>query len=138
MNYRRWIGVLSITLWAAGWATPAVVHADSHGSDGYTIDDLQMDSAGDLFDVCTIDTQHEHHAAALAFCYGFFEGAIHYDRAISGADDHIELVCSPEGTTRNQAVEVFLSYMKTNAQYQSEPPIDGIFRALMARWPCTK
>lgn len=138
LNYRRWIGVLSIALCSAGWATSGHVYADSHVSDGYTIEDLKLSSAGDLVDVCTLDAQHAHHEAALAFCYGFFEGAVHYNEAISRADDHVDLVCSPQGTTRVQGVGMFLSYMSDNPQYQTEAPIDAIFRALIATWPCAK
>lgn len=137
MNYRRWIAILSIILCAAGWATSGNVYADSRVNDGYTIDDLDLDSAGDLVDVCTVETQHPHYEAAIAFCYGFFEGAIHYNIAISSADDYVDLVCSPAGTTRLQGVQVFLQYMGKNPQYAAEAPIDAIFRALIAKWPCT-
>lgn len=137
MNYRRWVGILSIALCGAGWTAAGNVYADSHVKDGYTIDDLELDSAGDLIDVCTIEMQHEHYEAALAFCYGFFEGAIHYNIAISSADEYVDLVCSPAGTTRLQGVEVFIAYMSENPQYETEAPIDAIFRALIAKWPCT-
>ena len=138
MNYRRWIAVLSIALCGAGWVSSGNVYADSHVTDGYTIDDLDLDSAGDLVDVCTLEMQHTHHDAARAFCYGFFEGAVHYNAAISRADDHVDLVCSPAGTTRNQGVQVFLEYMADNPQYKTEAPIDAIFRALIAKWPCAE
>ena len=135
MTRLRWIGVLSIVLWSAGWMAPGEVYA---GTKGYTLEDLKLDSAGDLEDVCALPKGHEHHIAAMAFCYGFFEGAIRYDEAISGAKRHKKLVCDPPATTRLQAVEVFVSYMKENPQYADEGPIDAIFRALIAKWPCTE
>jgi hypothetical protein len=138
MNYRRWIAVLSIALCGVGWATSGNVYAEPHVSDGYTIDDLDLNSAGDLVDVCTLEMQHAHYNAARAFCYGFFEGAIHYNNAISNEDYYVDLVCSPAGITRLQGVQVFLAYMAANPQYETEAPIDAIFRALIAEWPCTE
>lgn len=104
--------------------------------DGYSLEDLALDSASDLVDVCTIEPGHEHYASALAFCYGFFEGAIHYDEAISKAPGHVDLVCSPAGTTRSQAVGVVVTYLQANPQHGEEAPIDAIFRALVDKWPC--
>lgn len=135
MKHWRWAGVLSIVLCGASWIAPASLHA---GTDGYTLKSLELDSAGDLMDVCTIEPKHEHYNAGLAFCYGFFEGAIRYDQTISDVDGYIDLVCSPSGTTRLQAVEVFVSYMSENPQYSDERPVDAFFRALMASWPCTE
>ena len=129
----RWVGVLSIVLWGTGWMAPGNLHA---ASDGYTLDDITLQSAGDLVDVCTLEPTHEHHTAAVAFCYGFFEGAIRYAEAISGSELQSKLVCEPPETTRRQAVEVFVSYMNENPQYEDEATIDAIFRALMTRWPC--
>jgi hypothetical protein len=129
----RWrlIGLVSVAVWVAGWVAPSNVYAD-----GYTLEDVKLKSAGELVDMCTVDPQHEHYAIALAFCYGFFEGAIRYAEAIAGTKDHQALVCAPAGTTRSQAVEVFVSYMKENPQYQSEGPVDAMYRALIPKWPC--
>jgi hypothetical protein len=33
-------------------------------------------------------------------------------------------------------VAVFIRYIEANPQYGSEPPVDGIFRALVDKWPC--
>jgi Rap1a immunity proteins len=131
----RWrlIGLVSVAIWVAGWVAPASLYADS-----YTLEDVKLKTAGELVDMCTVDPQHEHYAVALAFCYGFFEGTIRYDEAIAGTKDHMQLVCAPAGTTRSQAVEVFVSYMKENSQYQSEAPVDAIYRALIPKWPCPK
>lgn len=137
MKYRRWIGVLSIVLGGVAWTATGILHAASNAGDGYTIEDLELDSAGDLVDVCTITDGHLDHDTALAFCYGFFEGAFHYDDAISGSKNYVDLVCSPAGTTRHQAVDEFLIYMEANPHYATEKPIDAVFRALVAKWPCT-
>lgn len=135
MTYRRWISIFGMALWTSGWVAAGSVYA---ATDGYTLDDLKLDSAGALVDVCTIEQGHQDFAAGRAFCYGFFEGAIRYAKAISGAADHKDLVCAPPETTRLQAVEVFVNYMNENSQYMDDGPIDAIYRALMHRWPCTE
>jgi hypothetical protein len=86
--------------------------------------------------VCTLDVSHEHHDMAKAFCYGFFEGATHYDDSLASAKWHSDIVCEPTGVTRQAAVAVFVEYINKQPQYAAEPPIDGIFRALVAKWPC--
>ena len=135
MTYRRWMGIWGIALLNAGWIAPGSLHA---ASDGFTLEDLKLHSAGDLVDVCTVAQDNEHYDTALAFCYGFFEGAIRYAEAITGASQHKKLVCAPDGTTRLEAVEVFVTYMGNNTQYTNEPPIDAIYRALIPRWPCNE
>jgi len=127
----RRIGILSVALWGAGWMAPGNLHAD-----GYALDDVKLHAAGELVDLCTVDPGHEHYVPALAFCYGFFEGIIRYAEAIAGTQDHKQLVCPPAGTTRRQAVDVFVGYMKENPQYVNEGPVDAIYRALMPKWPC--
>jgi hypothetical protein len=110
--------------------------ANLAAAEGFTIDDIKLKSAADLLHICTVAPDREHYGTALAFCYGFFEGAIRYHQAIAGPEPHKKLVCAPEGTTRRQAVDVFVSYLQANPQYAQESAIDAIIRALMARWPC--
>ncbi len=133
MTCRRWIGVLTVALWSAGWMTPGSAQA---ATGGFSLAELKLQSAGDLVKICTIEPTHEDYVAGLAFCYGFFEGTIRYAEAIAGSESGLKLVCPPPGTTRLQAVEVFVVYMKEHSQYASDGPVDGIYRALMPHWPC--
>lgn len=132
MAHGKWIGTLVIALASAVWEAPAAKAA----ADGYTLDDVKLKSASELLDICTVPPANEHHDTALAFCYGFFEGAIRYHQAIAEPQPGKKLVCAPEGTTRRQAVDVFTNYLQANPQYGNEATVDAIFRALMARWPC--
>jgi hypothetical protein len=131
----RWtrIGILGMALLSVGLVAPRSLQADSNT---FTIGDLKLQSAGQLVDACSVDAAHEDYVAALAFCYGFFEGAIRYAEAVNGPEVHRNLICPPAGATRLQAVDAFVAYMKANPQYTSEPPVDAIYRALMPRWPC--
>lgn len=132
MNTGNWtLGLLLALLGAVSMA-----HADTMTSDGYSLEDYTLENAHNLADICAIDAAHPDHDIAKAFCYGFFEGAINYDDAIQGTPAYVEIVCSPEGTTRTDAVMEFSAFMKANPQYGSESPIDAVFRALSARWPC--
>ncbi len=133
MTARGLIGICSLVVGAAIGVIPVQVFATSNG---YTVEDIKLSSAGELVDVCTVEASNVDHAAAMGFCYGFFEGAIRYHQAISGADVNRNLVCPPPQTTRLQAVDEFVSFMAENPQYQTEASIDAVFRALMARWPC--
>lgn len=133
---KRWTrnGMLGLlALCSAAFVAPGSLYA---AADSFTIADLKLQTAGQLVDVCSVDASNEDYVAALAFCYGFFEGAIRYAQAINGPEVHKNLVCPPAGATRLQAVETFVGYMKANPQYTSEPPVDAIYRALMPRWPC--
>jgi hypothetical protein len=138
MKNKARMGVLGIILLGAGWLSAGNLYAADTGSDGYSIEDFKLHTAQDLVDVCTLSTGHEHYDAAIAFCYGFFEGATHYDDAIADSEWYSDLVCNPPEVTRQQAVAVFIEYMDANPEYASEPPIDAIFRGLIAKWPCAE
>ena len=114
----------------------AQLRAETKLSDGYTLEDFSLATAGDLVDICSLEQSHPDHVAAMAFCFGFFEGGTHYDDAISTSPSYKKIICDPPGTTRTQAVEVFVTYVRNNPQYASKTPIDTIFRALGAKWPC--
>ena len=136
MKIKSWSGIAAIAVLTACWLVPGQVRAETRLSDGYSLEDFNLHTASDLVDICTLDESHPDHVAAMAFCYGFFEGGIHYDDAISTSPSYRKIVCDPEGTTRTQAVEVFVSYVRANPQYGSKAPIDTIFRALVDKWPC--
>ncbi len=133
MKTRSW----TTGLVAASMLFMASVQAtETMTSDGYSVEDYQLQTAQDLVDICTIKKGHPDHDIARSFCYGFFEGAIHYDTALEGTPAYVDIVCSPEGTTRTLAVIVFAKFMQSNPQYGSDKPIDGVFRALGTKWPC--
>ena len=119
-----------------GLCTGIMMTVNVHAAEGYNLDDFRLTSAQDLLDVCTLEPSHEHHEVAMAFCYGFFEGAIHYDDALGESAAHPDLVCEPDDVTRSQAVTAVAEYLTANPQYAAEPPIDAAFRALMDKWPC--
>ncbi len=133
MIRRTRTGILGMALWSAALLAPGSLQADSNT---FTVADLKLQSASELVDVCTVDSSNPDYVAAMAFCYGFFEGAIRYSEAVAGPDPRSNLVCPPAGATRVQAVKAFVDYAKANPQYANEQPVDTIYRALMPHWPC--
>ncbi|MDH3888336.1 MAG: Rap1a/Tai family immunity protein [Gammaproteobacteria bacterium] len=136
MKIKNWKGILGVAIVTAGWLVSGQLSAETVLSDGYTLEDFNLHTASDLVDVCTIGQGHADHKTAMGFCYGFFEGGAHYHNTISNSETYHKIVCEPPKTTRTQAVEVFVTYIRANPQYASEAPIDAIFRALVDQWPC--
>jgi hypothetical protein len=136
MTYRKYMGILAGTLLGMALLVTSAVSETLKTSKGYSVEDFTLKTAEDLLDICTIETSHADYAIATAFCLGFFEGASHYDDAISVLETHVDIVCSPDGTTRSEAVTVFLEHQQANPQYGAEAPIDAVFRALVVEWPC--
>jgi hypothetical protein len=130
MTYRTFLG--SVLLSAS-----SLLVVNAHAGD-YSIENFRLQTADDLLNVCTVETSHADHPVATAFCYGFFEGASHYDEAIEDTTAYVDIVCSPDGTTRTEAVTVFVEFISANPQFGSEGPVDAAFRALSAKWPCTE
>jgi hypothetical protein len=111
--------------------------AGAPAQEGYSLDDFTLDTAQDLLDVCTLEEGHPHYWEAKAFCYGYFHGGADYQRALASGPQHKPIVCPPEGTTIREAVAVFVDYARTHAEYLDEAPMDVVFRAVTAEWPCS-
>ena len=54
-------------------------------TDGYTLDDYQLRTSGDLLDICTLDTSHSNYWEARGFCLGYFAGGIDLHDALAAA-----------------------------------------------------
>jgi hypothetical protein len=105
-------------------------------TDGYTLDDYQLDSSGDLLDICTVDKSNVQYWEARAFCLGYFTGGIHLHDALAASNDFPRIACAPEGTTRNEVVAAFVAYARAHPEYLNEQPMDTVFRAVNNKWPC--
>lgn len=136
MNIKSWTGIMGVAVLTAGWLVSGQLRSETMLSDGYTLEDFTLRTAADLVDICTLEQSHPDHVVARAFCYGFFEGGSHYHNTISTSPAYKKIVCGPPQTTRTEAVEVFVTYVRANPQYASEAPIDTIFRSLVSKWPC--
>ncbi|MEM7025392.1 MAG: Rap1a/Tai family immunity protein [Pseudomonadota bacterium] len=102
-------------------------------TDGYSLDDYQLKTSEDLLDICSLPASDPGHWEARGFCIGYFTG---------GIDLHVALglpriSCAPGDVTRSDAIQVFIDFAKANPQYLSERPMDTVFRAVQAKWPCS-
>ena len=98
--------------------------------------DFAVDTAQDLLDLCTVDESNSLYVDALQFCYGFFEGMIHYHDRLVGPDSD-PIVCPTGQVTRQDIVAMYISYAQANPQFMDEDPADNVVRAAIAEWPCS-
>jgi Rap1a immunity proteins len=123
---------LSVVLAAA---TP--VSAPALAASGFALDDFQVETAQDLFDICALDPSHPSYWAAQAFCYGYFQGGADFHQSMSSAPEFQPVACpTGEATVRN-AVDAFIDYARAHPEHLSEQPMDVVFRAVSERWPCS-
>lgn len=103
----------------------------------FTNEDFKLDSTEDLLDICTVEPSDPSHWAATAFCYGFFQGAMHYHDALArGGAEFAPIICPAEPLTVREVVTTFVTYAQANPKFLAEPPIDTAFRAVAEKWPC--
>jgi hypothetical protein len=105
-------------------------------TDGYSLDDYQLDTSGDLLDICTVDKSNVQYWEARAFCLGYFTGGIHLHDALARSATFPRIACAPADTTRNEVVAAFVSFAQAHPEYLDELPMDTVFRAVNAKWPC--
>ena len=138
MKHNTWITILSVvSLSMLSLGSGSTQAAQATGNE-FTVADFRLHTAQELVDVCTAKVGDEHYEMAIAFCYGFFEGAVHYDEAISGLEWYRDMICPPPEASRQQAVSVFIAYLRDHPDYASDQPVDVIFRSLVDKWPCEK
>ena len=131
--WRRAQRRLAATVVAAALISlPAILASASE----FTFEDFTLDSTEDLLDICTVEPSNASHFESAAFCYGFFQGAVHYHRALASGPGFGPIVCAPETATVRQLVGIFVTYAQAHPEHLAEPPIDTAFRALVEQWPC--
>jgi len=121
--------VLALGVALAPWAASAQ-------TDGYTLDDFQLRTSGDLLDICALDESHVSYWEARGFCLGFMAGGIHFHDAIAAGEDFPRIACPAEGATRSDVVETFVTYARAHPEHLDERPMETVFRAVVDRWPC--
>jgi len=104
-----------------------------------TTEDFLVKTTQDLLNLCTVSASDPDAQQAIHFCHGYLLGAYHYHLAESdGPDAAKRLVCMPSGVTRNDAVAMFVEWVKAHPQYLKEFPVETEFRFLTEKWPCAK
>jgi hypothetical protein len=123
------------------FALVAAVALSSGGAmaeDGYNLEDFELRTGQDLYDICTLDPNHPHYPVARAYCVGFIEGAGQLHDALAAGPNFDRLVCGPSTVTLADVVTVYANYAVANPQHMKESAIDSLVRAAAAKWPCKK
>ena len=98
--------------------------------------DFAVDTAQDLVDLCSVDESSSLYVDALQFCYGFFEGMAHYHDRLSSGPEIEPIVCPTGQVTRQDIVDMYLSFAQSNPEFLDEDPADNVIRAAIDSWPC--
>ena len=104
-----------------------------------TQENFQARTTGDFVALCDAASSDPMAVAAVHFCEGFMVGAYQYHEAERTGPRGRRLFCLPtSGVTRNQVVQMFVTWAKGNQQYMPEPPVESLARFAAATWPCQK
>jgi hypothetical protein len=99
--------------------------------------DFEAETTQQLLNLCTAPTDHPLYHQAINFCHGYLVGAYDYYEAQSSGPKGIKFVCIPDPEpSRNEAIGMFIEWVKSHPQHWQERPVDSEFRFLMEKWPC--
>ena len=120
-----------------GLATAVTIAAAAGAAaDDLDMGDFELPNAHSLLDICTAEEAHPNYWEAVSFCYGFFQGGVHYHRALAAGEGFEPIACPPGEISLRQLVSTFVTYAGANPQYLGESPMDTVFRAVADQWPC--
>src|SRR5215471_7688560 len=124
MRYRMFYVLLVLCLW-------------SRPSLAVTQDTFLIRYTQDLIELCSAPESDPLYEEAISFCHGYLLGAYHYQVALQADPKEKPLFCLPNpAPTRQQGIQMFISWTKQNSQYMGEKAVDTIARFLSTQWPC--
>ena len=99
--------------------------------------DFRAETTQDLINLCIAAPDDPLYPQATNFCHGYLVGAFAYYEAASSGPKGTKLVCPPEPRpSRNEAIKMFIEWVKAQPQYLKDKPVETEFRFLMEKWPC--
>lgn len=102
-----------------------------------TAAEVEVRTATDLVNICSIADDDPRIEGARGFCYGFLSGAAQYHQAANAGKKGKPLFCLPEQkVTRAEGARLFVAWAKSNPQHMGEAPVDALTRFAVATWPC--
>lgn len=125
-QFMRWSWI-----WAAFAAVPVAAAEDA------VIESFDLDNAAELVTACTVPADDPLYQSAKGFCLGFMTGAMHFYSAAVASPKVERFVCPGRTVSRAEMRDVFLDWAAANPEMLSEPAIDGLVRAAVARFPCS-
>jgi hypothetical protein len=129
----------------AGWmavcvvvaATPVLINsAGAQSTEDSVAESFKLDNAQALVTACTVPADSPLYQTAKGFCLGYMTGAMQLYRAAAASPNVKNFVCPGHVVSRAEMREVFLEWAAANPQRMSEPAIDSLLRAAVAKFPC--
>jgi hypothetical protein len=129
---RRYAAIAAlIAACVPAWPAHAAVSADN----------FLLRTTDDLVALCGVQPGDPRGVAAIHECEGFLVGIYRYHEALTtGSGALPRMFCVPQegAPSRDAAVQMFLDWSRTHAQYMNDPPVDGVFRWAVDTWPCPR
>jgi len=126
---RTVLGALIAVVWMATGAS-----ADARSVEP---DDFRFDDAGALYHLCGASADDELFEEARHACYGFLYGVGLFYKEALNAGRARKVVCPKEELTRETMREQYVTWAGANPDRMDLSPVDALFLAAQARWPCT-
>ena len=99
--------------------------------------DFKADTTEQIINLCTANSDDPLYQQAINFCQGYLVGAYKYYEAAHSGPNAPKFVCLPNPQpSRDEAIQIFIEWVKAHPQYMKEKPVDTEFRFLMEKWPC--
>ena len=99
--------------------------------------DFEAQTTQNLINLCTVAPDDPLYHQAINFCHGYLVGAYDYYEAAGSGPGGVKLVCFPDPEpSRDDAIAMFIEWVKAHPQYWGERPVETEFRFLMEKWPC--
>lgn len=114
----------------AGFAVAAVDEAD-----------FSLRTTENLYDLCSVTSDHPDYAPAIYACRSFLEATVQYHDAVSDGKTLKRLICYPSNANLEDARRAFLAWAEANAgnrKVMAEMPVIGAVRALEDKYPCKR
>jgi hypothetical protein len=104
-----------------------------------TNEDFVARKTQNLINLCTASPQDPHYRDAIHFCHGYLVGAFHYYQAATADEREVKILCHPEPKpSRNEVIDMFVSWAQQHPEYMNELPVETEFRFLAEQYPCKK
>jgi hypothetical protein len=102
-----------------------------------TQEDFQVDTTEQLLNLCSASPDDPLYNHAMNFCHGYVVGAYDYYEAAHAVGKGPKMVCFPDPPpSRNEAINLFVEWVKAHPQYWLKKPVDTEFRFLTEKYPC--
>lgn len=102
-------------------------------------EDFNFDHTDDVIHICSVPAEATEHVAAALACTAFLEATVQYHDLSTARKKGKALVCIPSGVTVAQVRSTFLAWgeqHKNDKKLMAELPVNGVMRALAAKYPC--